>query len=94
MWKNFVAFIIFHNRSITITIKKEIPLIFNKKLYVSKFYITDIYIYIYIYICVCVCVCVCGYIRGVFKKRPNFLSSAPTSIESVLRLPSAPSVRF
>jgi len=33
-------------------------------------------------------------IRGVFKKRPNFLNSAPTSIESALQLQSAPSVRF
>jgi len=33
-------------------------------------------------------------IRGVFKKRPNFLNSAPTSIESALRLLTAPSVRF
>jgi hypothetical protein len=30
----------------------------------------------------------------VFKKRPNFLNSAPTSIESALRLLCAPSVRF
>jgi hypothetical protein len=34
------------------------------------------------------------YVRGVFKKRPNFLNSAPTSIESVLRLLNTPSVRF
>jgi len=34
------------------------------------------------------------HIRGMFKKRPNFLNSAPTSIESMLRLLSAPSVRF
>ena len=67
-----MAFIIFHNRSITITIKKEIPLIFNKKLYVSKFYITDIYIYIYIYICVCVCVCVWIYTRRVQKETELF----------------------
>ena len=33
-------------------------------------------------------------IRGAFKKRPNFLNSAPISIESALRLLSAPSVRF
>ena len=33
-------------------------------------------------------------IRGVFKKRPNFLNSAPTSTESALRLLGAPSVRF
>ena len=33
-------------------------------------------------------------IRGVFKKKPNFLISAPTSTESALRLLSAPSVRF
>jgi hypothetical protein len=33
-------------------------------------------------------------IRGVFKNRPNFLNSAPTSTESALRLLSAPSVRF
>ena len=30
----------------------------------------------------------------VFKKRPNFLNSSPTSIESALRLLSAPSRRF
>ena len=34
------------------------------------------------------------YMRGVFKKRLHFLNSAPTSIESALRLLSAPSVRF
>jgi len=33
-------------------------------------------------------------IRGVFKKRPNFVNSAPTTTESALRLLSAPSVRF
>jgi hypothetical protein len=33
-------------------------------------------------------------IRGVFKKRPNFLNSAPTSLESALRLLTAPTVRF
>jgi hypothetical protein len=33
-------------------------------------------------------------IRGVFKKRPNFLNSAPTSTECALRLLSAPSGRF
>jgi len=33
-------------------------------------------------------------VRGVFKKRPNFLNSAPTSIESALRLLSAHSGRF
>ena len=33
-------------------------------------------------------------IRGVFKKRPNFLNSAPTSKESARRLLSAPSFRF
>jgi hypothetical protein len=33
-------------------------------------------------------------IRGVFKKRPNFLNSAPTSIENVLWLLSASSVRL
>jgi hypothetical protein len=32
-------------------------------------------------------------IRGVFKKRPNFLNSAPTSKGSTMRLLSAPSVR-
>jgi hypothetical protein len=32
--------------------------------------------------------------RGVLRKRPNFLNSAPTSIESALRLLSAPSVSF
>jgi hypothetical protein len=36
----------------------------------------------------------CFEVRGVFKKRPNFLNSAPTSKESALRLLSAPSVRF
>jgi hypothetical protein len=36
----------------------------------------------------------CISLRGVFKKRPNFLNSAPTSIESALRLLSAPSVMF
>jgi hypothetical protein len=34
------------------------------------------------------------HIRGVFKKRPNFLNSAPTITESALRPLSAPSVRF
>jgi hypothetical protein len=34
------------------------------------------------------------FIRGVFKKRPNFLNSAPTSTESALWLLSASSVRF
>jgi len=34
------------------------------------------------------------YIRGVFKKRPNFLNSAPTSTESALRLLYASSVWF
>jgi hypothetical protein len=33
-------------------------------------------------------------LQGMFKKTPNFLNSAPTSIESALRLLSAPSVRF
>ena len=33
-------------------------------------------------------------IRGVFKKRPNFLNSMPTSTESTLQLLSTPSVRF
>jgi len=33
-------------------------------------------------------------LRGVFKKRPNCLNSAPTSKESALRLLSTPSVRF
>ena len=33
-------------------------------------------------------------VRGVFKKRPNFLNSAPTSTHSAQRLLSAPSVRF
>jgi hypothetical protein len=33
-------------------------------------------------------------ILGVFKKRPAFLNSATTSIDSALRLLSAPSVRF
>ena len=34
------------------------------------------------------------YIWGVFKKRPNFLNSVPTSTESALRLLSTPCVRF
>ena len=34
------------------------------------------------------------YLRGVFKKRLNFLNSAPTSTESALRLLSTPSVKF
>jgi hypothetical protein len=38
--------------------------------------------------------CECGKVRGVFKKRPNFLNSVPTGAESVLRLLSAPSGRF
>jgi hypothetical protein len=33
-------------------------------------------------------------LRGVFKKRTNFLNSAPTSTESALLLLSAPNVRF
>jgi len=33
-------------------------------------------------------------IGGVFKKRPNFLNSAPTSTEGALRLLSAPNGRF
>jgi hypothetical protein len=33
-------------------------------------------------------------IQGVFKKRLNFLYSAPTSTEGALRLLSAPSGRF
>jgi hypothetical protein len=33
-------------------------------------------------------------VKGVFKKRPNYSNSAPTSTESALRLLSAPSVRF
>ena len=33
-------------------------------------------------------------LRGVFKKRPNFLNSAPTGTESALWLMSAPSIRF
>jgi hypothetical protein len=49
-----------------------------------------IYIYIYTYICVYIYI----HTRGVFKKRMNFLNSAPTSIESALRLLSAPGVRF
>jgi hypothetical protein len=32
--------------------------------------------------------------RGVFKKRPNFLNSASTSMKSALRLLNAPSVMF
>ena len=31
-----------------------------------------------------------NFVRGVFKKRPNFLNRAPTSIEGALRLLSAP----
>jgi hypothetical protein len=34
------------------------------------------------------------YLRGLFKKRPNFLNNAPTNTESALRLLSVPSVRF
>jgi len=34
------------------------------------------------------------YIRGVFKKRPKFLNSPPTSLESALRILSAPSFWF
>jgi hypothetical protein len=37
--------------------------------------------------------CACR-IQGVFKKRPNFLNSSPTSTEGALRLLSAPSGRF
>ena len=33
-------------------------------------------------------------IRGMFKKRPNFLNSTPTSTDSTLRLLSTHSVRF
>jgi hypothetical protein len=33
-------------------------------------------------------------VRGVFRKRPTFLNSAPTSTKSALRLLSASSVRF
>jgi hypothetical protein len=33
-------------------------------------------------------------IRGVFKKRPNFLDRAPTSTESALWLLSVPRVKF
>jgi hypothetical protein len=33
-------------------------------------------------------------IQGVFKKRQNFLNSAPTSKEGAMRLLSAPSGRF
>jgi hypothetical protein len=33
-------------------------------------------------------------VRSVFIKRPNFLSSAPTSKEIALRLLCAPGVRF
>ena len=36
----------------------------------------------------------CWRTRGVFKKRPKFLNSAPTSRESALRLLSARRVRF
>jgi hypothetical protein len=34
------------------------------------------------------------YIQGMFKKKSNFLNSAPTSTESALRLLSAPSARY
>ena len=36
----------------------------------------------------------CQSIHGVFKKRPNFLNSAPTGTGSALRLLSTPSGRF
>jgi hypothetical protein len=39
------------------------------------------------------CACISN-IWGVFKKRSNFLNSAPTSTESALWILSAPSVRF
>jgi hypothetical protein len=39
-------------------------------------------------------VALCVYIRGVFKKRPNFVNSASTGTESALRLLGAPSGRF
>ena len=44
-----MAFVIFHNESITVTVKNEMPSIFNKKLYAGKFYITDIHVCMYIY---------------------------------------------
>jgi hypothetical protein len=34
------------------------------------------------------------YIRRVFRKRPNFINSAPTTTQSALRLLTAPSVKF
>jgi len=34
------------------------------------------------------------YIRGVFKKRLNFVNLVPTSTENTLQLLSSPSVRF
>ena len=37
--------------------------------------------------------CILG-MWGMFKKRPNFLNSAPTSTESMLRLLSAPSIKL
>jgi hypothetical protein len=48
MWKNYMAFIIFRNENITITVKKEIQSIFNKNLYAGRFYITDIHVYMYV----------------------------------------------
>ena len=38
--------------------------------------------------------CAIFVLHGVFKKRPNFLNSTPTSKERALRLLRAPSVRF
>ena len=69
-----MAFIIFHNESITMTLKNEIQAIFNKKLYASKLLITDMcmcvcvyiyiyiymYIYIYIYMYIYACIYICG----------------------------------
>jgi len=55
-----------------------------------------------VFLCMNVCVysCVHGwvdewmYVRGMFKKRLNFLNITPTSTESVLRLLSTPSIKF
>jgi len=39
-------------------------------------------LYVRMYVCMYICVCVWMYVRGVFKKRPNFLNSTPTRTES------------
>jgi len=38
--------------------------------------------------------CIYTAVGGVFKKRQNFLNSAPTNIETALLLQNAPTVRF